>query len=312
MLDSQSFANFDTAAREVLAYLQQRIGFDLWMVTRTEGNDWIVLQANDQGYGIQEGAVFRWTDSFCSQMVAGNGPRVAPRSEAIPAYAHAPIAQQVAIGAYVGVPLVCSDQALFGTLCAIHPTPQPEAITAELPLIELFAKLLSTLLQADLQAAVQARSTEQAQLEAASDALTGLYNRRGWDQLVAYEEQRCQQYGHPACVITIDLDGLKQVNDLQGHSQGDEFIRRAGQTLRQTVRKQDVVARVGGDEFTVLCVECSLANGEALVQRIQAALEHFQVQASLGIAARNPSQGLLQAWEASDQAMYLCKKSRRR
>lgn len=197
------FSDFDCAVREVLAFLYQRLGFDLWMVTRTEGEDWIVLQANDRGYGIKEGSVFRWTDSFCSQMVVGNGPHIAPDSNTIPAYANAPIKEQIAIGAYVGVPLVYDNGSLFGTLCAIHPTSQQEAITAELPLIELLASLLSSLLNADLKASEQARFAEQAQTEALSDALTSLYNRRGWDRILAHEEKRCRQYGHPACIIAI-------------------------------------------------------------------------------------------------------------
>lgn len=311
MLDIQAFPDFDSAAREVIAYLHQRLGFDLWMVTRLEGEDWIVLQAEDDGYGVKEGSVFRWADSFCSQMVIGNGPRVAPCSKAIPAYANAPISQQVPIGAYVGVPLTYSDGSLFGTLCAIHPSPQAETVTVELPLVELLAKMLSTLLAADLKAAEQARCTEQAQVAALSDALTGLYNRRGWDQLLASEEKRCRQYGHSACVISIDLNGLKQVNDLQGHAKGDELIRQAAHVIRETTRKQDVVARVGGDEFAVLCVECNLANGEMLIERMKTAFASVQLEAALGAAGRNSSLGLQQAWEDADLAMYVCKKQQK-
>ncbi|NJR39490.1 MAG: sensor domain-containing diguanylate cyclase [Leptolyngbyaceae cyanobacterium CSU_1_4] len=311
ILDRQVFPDFDSAAHEVLAFLHQRFGFDLWMVTRVEGENWIVLQANDRGYGVQEGTVFQWADSFCSQMVLGNGPCIAPQSHIIPAYANAAIGKQVTIGAYVGVPIVYNNGALFGTLCGIHPIAQPEAIAAELPLVELLAKLLSSLLDASLKSSEQARCAEQARTEALTDALSGLYNRRGWDQLLADEEKRCQQYGHPACVISIDLDGLKQVNDTQGHIKGDELIHRAGQVMRQAIRKQDIAARVGGDEFAILCVECSLVNGEVLMERIKTALALHPVDASLGIAIRNPREGLFETWEAADQAMYCCKKKRR-
>ena len=310
MLDRQVFSDFDSAAHEVLVFLHQRLGFDLWMVTRREGENWIVLQANDQGYGVQEGAVFQWADSFCSQMVLGNGPCIAPQSNTVPAYANAPIGKEIAIGAYVGVPIVYHGGALFGTLCGIHPTPKPEAMAAELPLIELLAKLLSSLLDAELKSSEQARCVEQARVEALSDALSGLYNRRGWDQLIAAEENRCQQYGHPACVISIDLDGLKHVNDTQGHTKGDELIHKAGQAVQQAIRKQDIAARVGGDEFAVLCIECNLVKGKALMEQIKTALALYPVEASLGIAVRNPSEGLFQAWEEADQAMYFCKKKK--
>ena len=300
--------DFNAAASAVLDYLQQTLGFGLWMVTRTEGENWIVLQAQDQGYGVKQGDVFRWTDTFCSRMVAGKGPRIAPNSILEPAYAEAPIAAQVNIGAYVGVPLATESGALFGTLCAIDPAPQPDAIAAQLPLIELLAKLLSSILHADLATAEEARRADRLQAEAFTDALTELYNRRGWDQLLAEEEERCANYGFPACVMVIDLDNLKVVNDSLGHEAGDHLIQRAGQILRQETRQQDVVARIGGDEFVVLCTECSALQGQSLGERIQRALINGQAPASLGVAARSPSRGLKAAWVEADQVMYQCKR----
>lgn len=140
--------DFEGAAHAVLSFLHLRMGFGLWMVTRTEGEDWIVLQAEDHGYGVTEGTVFRWADSFCSRMVEGDGPRVAPDSDSVPAYATAAIGRHVKIGAYVGVPLRRGDGSLFGTLCAIDPQIQAESIVEEQQLIELLAGLLSTLLAA--------------------------------------------------------------------------------------------------------------------------------------------------------------------
>ena len=116
--------DFESAGRAVLAFLHRRLGFGLWMITRTEGEDWIVLQVEDHGYGISPGTVFRWADSFCSEMVQNNGPKVAPNSDIVPAYAAAPIGQQVPIKAYIGVPLSNADGSLFGTLCAIDPSRQ--------------------------------------------------------------------------------------------------------------------------------------------------------------------------------------------
>ena len=230
------FADFDTAARAVLSFLYRRMGFGLWMVTRTEGDDWIVLQAEDHGYDVKEGTVFRWADSFCSRMVDGLGPRIAPSSDAVPAYASAPIGQQVKIGAYVGVPLRGPEGALFGTLCAIDPQMQPAAIVHEQELVEMMAGLLSSLLQAELRLVNEARRAERAESEALTDGLTGLYNRRGWVNLLAAEEGRCRRYGHPASIIAIDLDGLKAINDTYGHLKGDELLARAGSVIRGTAR----------------------------------------------------------------------------
>lgn len=304
--EADRFPDFAAAAQGVLRLLHDRLGFALWMVSRTEGEDWIVLHTEGEGhgYGIDAGTIFRWADTFCVHMVEGRGPRIAPCSDAVPAYASAPGGRGMKIGAYVGVPLARADGTLFGTLCAIHPEPQPAAIQAEQPLVELLSGLLSTILAAELRAADEARRAERAQAEALVDPLTGLYNRRGWDQLTAAEEERCRRYGHTACVVSIDLDGLKTVNDTLGHAAGDDLLRRCGQALKSSVRQQDIAARLGGDEFAVLCIECDPQSIGSLVERMRAALAGQAVEASIGFASREPSSGLVQALHRADEAMY--------
>lgn len=311
-MSDQPLEDFESVARAVLGYLHARFGFDLWMVTRTEGEDWIVLHAEDHGYGVQPGTVFRWSDSFCSRMVQGLGPQVAPDSACVPAYAEAPIGRQVQIGAYVGLPLRRADGTLFGTLCAIDPQSKPEGLRAEQPLLELLALLLGTVLQKDLAATEAARHAERLQAEALTDAMTALYNRRAWTSFIEHEEGRCRRYGAAACVIVIDLDGLKRINDDSGHAAGDELICRAGGVLRKAARTVDVVARLGGDEFGVLCAECDVQHGRMLVERLRTALHEAGVDASIGIACRRPDAGIQAAWEQADQQMYEEKKARTR
>jgi len=307
IVDLTKFDNFEDASRAALAYLHQRLGFDLWMMTKVEGHDWIVLQAEDHGYNVEEGEVFRWFDSFCCKMVIGQGPRVAPRAQDIPQYASAPIAQQVPIGAYIGVPLTRKDGSLFGTLCAIDPNPKDESICNELPLIELLAKFLENTLDSDLKALEQARLLERSQKKAMTDALTGLFNRHGWDQHVADEEARAKRYGSPACVLIIDLDGLKQINDTKGHEQGDSIIKSTANCIRDVLRKNDVVARIGGDEFAILGIECDKAGCEAIFKNVTNALVSNGINASVGKALRSPKHGLIKAIAEADHAMYIAK-----
>ncbi|HEV7671599.1 MAG TPA: sensor domain-containing diguanylate cyclase [Thermoanaerobaculia bacterium] len=309
-MDTLTFNDFESAGRAVLAFLHRRLGFDLWMVTRTEGEDWIVLQSEDHGYGVAPGAVFRWADSFCAEMVQGHGPRIAPRSDLVPAYAAAPIGKQIQIRAYVGMPLVRQDGGLFGTLCAIHPSSQPQSIADEEGLVELLGALLSKVLQADLNAMNEARRTERLEAEALSDPLTQTYNRRGWDRLMASEEDRCRRFGHSAAVMIIDLDQLKAVNDAQGHAAGDALIAQAGAALRHAARAHDVLARIGGDEFGILCIESDPASRHALLERVRATLADANVKASVGFALRHPAAGLQGAWEQADRMMYEEKRSR--
>lgn len=305
-----AFNDFETAGRAVLAFLHRQFGFGLWMITRTEGNDWIVLQTEDHGYGVKPGTVFNWADSFCSEMVQGNGPRIAPDSSQIPAYAAAPIGRQVPIGAYIGVPLQRDDGSLFGTLCAIDPTAQPEAIAHAQELLELLAGLLGSLLNAELRANETLRKNEQLELDAQTDALTGLGNRRAWDETLAHEEERCRRYGHRAAVFVLDLDELKRINDSQGHAAGDALLVEAAKALREAARHADVVARLGGDEFGILAVECDQRGADALLERMAQSLDAHGVCASTGMAVRDPGQGLARAWELADQRMYEVKKSR--
>lgn len=304
-----SIHDFASAGREVLSFLHERLGFGLWMVTRVEGDDWIVLQCEDHGYNVTPGTVFRWADSFCSEMVKGNGPRVAPDSNFVPAYAAAPIGRQVEIKAYVGVPLLQADGSLFGTLCAIDPARQSDAIIGEQGLIELLAALLSSILQSELKASSASRRAEQLEVELQTDPMTHLYNRRAWDQLLAKEEERCRRYGHPASILMVDLDELKRVNDTLGHAAGDALIIRAADALRRAARGIDLVARLGGDEFGLLAVECDQHGAEALVERARSALLDLQVKASIGMAIRGHSGGLTEAHTRADQLMYLDKHS---
>jgi diguanylate cyclase (GGDEF)-like protein len=310
-LDLTPFDDYESASRAILAFLHERLGFGLWMMTRTEGDDWVVLQAENHGYDVKEGSVFRWADSFCSKMVAGHGPRVAPRAQDVPVYVAAPINRQVQIGAYMGVPVAKEDGSLFGTLCAIDPTPKTEALRNDLPLVELFAKLLGGILAAEQKVVQQARLAQRKQWEAHTDCLTGLLNRRGWDDNVAIEEDRARKYGGPVCVMIVDLDGLKQINDTQGHARGDELIQAAAQCLRQAVRSTDLVARLGGDEFGILAVECDGASADDLHRNIAAILTSEGIHASIGKAVRYSRNGLLDAIAAADQAMYAAKGSKK-
>ncbi|MFI5377740.1 MAG: sensor domain-containing diguanylate cyclase [Tepidisphaerales bacterium] len=302
-----AFADFQAAAAAVLQFLHARLGMNLWMVTRTEGEDWIVLGALDRGYGVKEGDVFQWSDSFCSRMVKGLGPRVVADSNTVAAYREAPIGKKVKIGAYVGIPLERPDGSLFGTLCAVSPDIQPVAIEKEQPLVELLARMLSTVLSHELRMTAAIRAAERARLDAMRDGLTGLFNRRGWDQLLEVEERRCARYGNPACVVVIDLDDLKQTNDHDGHKAGDDLICRAAGAIAASVRSADAVARVGGDEFAVLCVECDQKGGREFVQRLRDKLNTAAVSASVGLASRVPSLGLTHAWQKADEVMYLDK-----
>ena len=303
-MNNINFKNFEEAGQAILKFLSQRFGFKLWMITRTEGDDWIVLLSEDNGYDVKPGQVFRWADSFCAHMVQNNAPRVVPYSPDIQAYTDAPINKLITIKAYIGQPLFKEDGSLFGTLCAIDPEPQPKVLVEDAPLFELIAKVLSYTIQAELKADEHIRKAERFEMEALSDPMTGLFNRRAWDELITKEEERCKRYGHPTAVLMIDLNDLKITNDTLGHAAGDEIIQRMALTLKNTVRNNDIVARLGGDEFAVMTIETNQKHAEKLVSRIQSAFTKDGISAAIGLAMRNPAYGLSAAIIEADAKMY--------
>lgn len=297
-------SDFESAAREALAFLRRRLGFDLWMITRTENDDWTVLHYEDQSYDVHSGQLFRWSDSFCSEMVKGNGPRIAPDSAMVAAYSSALISQQLPIRAYIGVPILLSDGTLFGTLCAIHPEPQPATIQGDQELLDMIGMMLSKILQMELKADEESSRAERFEAQALSDALTGLYNRAGWEQLAACQDGRNRRYGKSAAVVVVDLDDLKLVNDSKGHSAGDELIRCTANALTQASRADDIVARLGGDEFAIIGVNCDKAGGEALLERVSQMLHQAGVSASLGLAMASARSNIASALTLADVQMY--------
>jgi diguanylate cyclase (GGDEF)-like protein len=302
-------ASFELHAKRVLAFLQERLPFAIWMVTRAAGKDQIVLQADGEAFGMKPGDRFRWSDTFCSRMVDGEGPRVAPKADDIPAYAGTAFARELGIKAYVGVPIPDED-GLFGTLCAVDPAPQPADIAEQEPLVTIFAELLGAVMAAERALDAERRRTERAERSSRTDALTGVGNRRLWDEVVSSEDARCARYGDPAGVIVLDLDGLKTHNDTQGHAAGDELIRRTAEVLSNGVRVHDFVARLGGDEFGVLAIRTDGDGLETLRQRLAAQLQEAGISACVGAAARSPEVSLVQAVEAADAEMYEAKRAR--
>ncbi len=310
-----SGARFEAAVASVLVHLARCTDLALWMVTRLRdgGADGVavVVDARDRGYGIRAGRTFPWADLPCKPMAEGRGPRVAPVVGEVPAYARAPLCAALPVGAYAGVPLRRPDGALFGTLCGMDPHPRSERLVDRLATLELLGELLGVVLAEEAQVAQARRRVELAEREAVTDPLTGAGNRRLWDKTLASEEARCRRYGSVASLVSVDLDGLKHVNDARGHGAGDALLRRAAYVLEHAKRSSDVVARLGGDEFGVLAVECDEHAAAALAARIRAALAGAGIRASVGHATRRAA-GLPAAWHEADAAMYADKHDRTR
>jgi diguanylate cyclase (GGDEF)-like protein len=151
------------------------------------------------------------------------------------------------------------------------------------------------------------------------DALTGLANRRSWDETLAHEFERARRHDSGLAVLLCDLDHLKEINDRYGHAAGDRVLVAVSEVLRDRVRIGDLPARLGGDEFGVICPETTLAAAVALADDLRARFRELNpadisvpgVTVSMGAACRepadvSPNEIVLRA----DDQLYLVKRTR--
>ncbi len=139
------------------------------------------------------------------------------------------------------------------------------------------------------------------------DALTGVLNRRAWDQLLSSALRKGIQ---PLHVALMDLDHFKAYNDLNGHPAGDALLRRAARAWRSAVRANDVLARYGGEEFAVLLAGCEQDRAIEIGERLRQATSDEQ-QVSIGVARWDGKEGADGLVGRADRALYEAKRSGR-
>ena len=161
------------------------------------------------------------------------------------------------------------------------------------------------------------------QLKALSiiDDLTGLHNRRGFWTLAPQQMKNAARQRHEMALYYADLDGLKQINDTHGHQHGDWALAQTAHALRQTFRESDIIARMGGDEFTVLAMSQSPGDIASAIARLHdniaernAANPHpFVLQISIGAVLFDPSQAhnLDELLARADKALYQVKREKK-
>jgi diguanylate cyclase (GGDEF)-like protein len=130
------------------------------------------------------------------------------------------------------------------------------------------------------------------------DPLTGLANRRAWDESLARECARSRRHGDDFAILLCDLDQLKEINDRLGHPVGDAVLRSLARLLGERVRRGDVVARIGGDEFAVLTMGCGLLPATELAEELRRSVEE-QTTPAAGLGNVTISVGVAE-WEGED------------
>ena len=209
---------------------------------------------------------------------------------------------------YILVPLT-SKQTHFGSLVVYS---SRESVSgSELNFLSLFAKQIElSITIADLFQAVKE--------QAITDGMTGLYNRRYFEEFIKKEATRADRQNQKFTVIGLDLDHLKQINDVYGHNYGDIAIKAIAEVLKNNARSIDIAARLGGEEFNLLLPGVDSAGGCIAAERIRKAIEAVELEkighitASLGVATYlEHSDDISELLEITDRAMYESKRNGR-
>jgi diguanylate cyclase (GGDEF)-like protein len=153
---------------------------------------------------------------------------------------------------------------------------------------------------------------------ALTDALTGLPNRRHLLERMRQDWALALRQQRSFCVVFVDLDHFKRINDERGHDAGDIVLERTARVLRRTVRTEDTVGRFGGEEFVIMCPGCSVEDARIVAERVRSNLaaeqfsmggQEWHVTASFGVAAALASAALdwSEVIRGADEALYRAK-----
>jgi diguanylate cyclase len=159
--------------------------------------------------------------------------------------------------------------------------------------------------------------------EALSDPLTGILNRRGFEGAakVTFDDQLALDKG--VCVMMVDIDHFKKINDTYGHLFGDKIIRAIAETLKSKIRGQDSVARLGGEEFAVLLTDTDLAGAHIVAESVRQSIERGKIRRldtkeqisgitiSIGVTKYSSGKSIVDLLDQADKALYVSKGSGR-
>ena len=218
------------------------------------------------------------------------------------------IIKQSKAKSYIMVPLAYKEEH-FG--CLVLFSSREEATESELNFLNLFARQIELAITiADLFQVVKE--------QAVTDAMTGLYNRRHFEECLAKEVVRAKRQGQKFTVIGIDLDHLKKINDIYGHNYGDIAIKTIAGVLKSSCRSIDIAARMGGEEFNVILPGVDSQGGMIFAERIRKTIETISLEkignitASIGVATfMEHSEDIDELLELVDHSMYESKRNGR-
>lgn len=176
--------------------------------------------------------------------------------------------------------------------------------------------LLRALADSSAIALRNAELLDRLRAQATIDPLTGCHNRRGFDEILQLEVARARRYDRPLCLVLLDIDRFKSINDDFGHEVGDHALQRIGRAVRHTFRTTDSACRYGGEEFALIFPETGKEEGERLAERLRLLVESLppnaevprSMTASFGVSCfPDDADAIPELVRAADRALYLAK-----
>ena len=215
------------------------------------------------------------------------------------------------IHSWLGVPLTFQER-VIGLLAIDSVTPN-HFNQENVSLAATFADQVAVALE-------NARTYEKVQTQAITDALTGIYNRRGLFEIGEFEFLRARRINRPLCALMLDIDHFKRVNDHYGHATGDQALRKIAERCVTSARTVDLIGRYGGEEFVILLPETHLESARGVAERLRQLVADeaistdagpLRVTVSIGVAEASDHDTLGTLIERADAALYEAKRAGR-
>ncbi|MFN2464345.1 MAG: diguanylate cyclase domain-containing protein [Candidatus Dormibacteria bacterium] len=321
--DPLEAGSVEELTRPFLEVLRAATGLESVYLTQVHwgaGEQEILHVFNAGALDIPEGLRVEWSDTLCRRALLG-GPS---RTSNVPGdYSDSQAAAELKLQTYVTCPVVQQDHTIWGTVCGAS-SAAVEVDEKSMALMKQVAGLIAERIDRERgvksnERAIErerdglARANTELQQAAQTDHLTGIHNRRAFEERWRLEIARAQRFQYPVALLLLDVDGFKAVNDTQGHAAGDAVLAGLAGALHKHLRDIDLLARLGGDEFVMGLSHADTLVGEHIFNRVQATVATADFGAfrgpigiSGGIAssATTPAADLL---DAADRALYQAK-----
>lgn len=242
------------------------------------------------------------THSFCQHVVNRQGPLVVEDARNVAMLEDNRAIEELNVVAYAGMPLTTPDGFTLGSLCAIDSKPRTWSQDDLDALSDLSATVMAEIELRHL--------TRRLDTEIRLDALTGLGNRRMWEDEGPREIARARRFDQPLVLALLDLDRFKRFNDRHGNAAGDELLRETAATWGAGLRDIDILIRLGGEEFALLMPGTGLDPAFDVVERLRGTLTSG-ITCSAGLAMLRDGETAGDLLGRADAALFRAKRSGR-